>query len=266
MDRSAGRTASRVEPARSRGIQPTARRRARRPCGVARRAVRDRAAAARSLWRPRAPRPSSCSCRPARRLSYQPPARRPRLARTRFRASGPIRASEKGEPRLPRRPDHAHRTRTTPSTGRPKDPRRIPPATCRASTSTSKTSPTTAAAHQNVDSVATQYSDAAGEFANYNSHFAGRDRRHRPVSRQTAAKQATICLTDEQLQDRAEEIRRSNTACRTGLEHEYFILTPPESRRLLRSGRRSNARRARNAPPTAPITGSSTPNPKKKAR
>jgi hypothetical protein len=78
---------------------------------------------------------------------------------------------------------------------------------------------------QNVESVATQYSDAAAEFAAYNSHFAGAiiDTEKYPPSGCTAA---TICLTDAQLQA---ELTKYIAAHKLphDLTHEYFILTPP---------------------------------------
>jgi PKD repeat protein len=79
--------------------------------------------------------------------------------------------------------------------------------------------------HENVDSVATQYNDAAGEFANYNSHFAGElvDTDPYPANGCSAA---PICLTDAQIQT---EIKHYVTthALPEGLTTEYFLLTPP---------------------------------------
>jgi len=52
--------------------------------------------------------------------------------------------------------------------------------------------------HENTDSISAQYNDAAGEFANYNSHFGGAliDTDPYPANGCT---QATICLTDAQI-------------------------------------------------------------------
>ena len=78
--------------------------------------------------------------------------------------------------------------------------------------------------HQNVDSVASQYNDAAGEFAEYNSKFGGEllDKHGYPFNGCTSAPK---CLTDEQIQD---ELVRfiSEEHLPTGLNHEYFVLTP----------------------------------------
>jgi hypothetical protein len=78
---------------------------------------------------------------------------------------------------------------------------------------------------QNVDSVATQYKDAAGEFANYNSHFGGAliDTNPYPASGCSAA---TICFTDEQLRAEIKHYVEAHGLPRD-LTHEYFLLTPP---------------------------------------
>ena len=78
---------------------------------------------------------------------------------------------------------------------------------------------------QNVDSVATQYGDAAGEHANYNSTFGGVliDTNPYPPNGCTAA---PTCLTDEQLQAEPESYVKAHKLP-TDLTHEYFILTPP---------------------------------------
>ena len=79
---------------------------------------------------------------------------------------------------------------------------------------------------QNVDSVAAQYTNAAGEAAAYDSHFAGAiiDTDPYPANGCTAS---AICLTDEQIQA---ELTRYITAngLPSDLSHEYFVLTPPE--------------------------------------
>lgn len=80
--------------------------------------------------------------------------------------------------------------------------------------------------HGNVDSVAAQYNDAAGEFAAYESHFGGAivDTDPYPANGCT---RATICLTDAQLQEELEKYVIAH-ALPIDLSHEYFILTPPE--------------------------------------
>jgi hypothetical protein len=77
----------------------------------------------------------------------------------------------------------------------------------------------------NVDSVSTQYNDAAGDFASYDSHFGGAliDTHPYPPN---GCSEALICLTDAQLQ--AELMRFvKELALPTDLAHEYFLLTPP---------------------------------------
>ncbi|HTB69617.1 MAG TPA: hypothetical protein VK707_01375 [Solirubrobacteraceae bacterium] len=78
--------------------------------------------------------------------------------------------------------------------------------------------------HQNADSVAAQYNDAAGEFANYDVKFGGElvDEEEYPAS---GCSRAPICLTDEQIQA---EVARYVAAhdLPTGLGVEYFVLTP----------------------------------------
>ena len=79
--------------------------------------------------------------------------------------------------------------------------------------------------NQNVDSVATQYSDSSGEVANYASHFGGAliDTEKYPVSGCVAA---ATCLTDAQIQAEITRYVKANNLP-TGLAHEYFLLTPP---------------------------------------
>ncbi len=79
--------------------------------------------------------------------------------------------------------------------------------------------------HQNVDSVATQYTNGKGEPAAYDSHFAGEllDTEPYPAN---GCKRATICLTDEQLQAELSKYIAAN-GLPQDLGHEYFILTPP---------------------------------------
>ena len=78
----------------------------------------------------------------------------------------------------------------------------------------------------NVDSVAAQYNDSAGEFASYNSHYGGTfiDKQAYPTS---GCPGATICFTDAQI--RAELTRFvAEKGLPTDLAHEYFLLTPPK--------------------------------------
>jgi chitodextrinase len=79
--------------------------------------------------------------------------------------------------------------------------------------------------HENVDSVATQYNDAAGEFASYNSHFAGGlvDTETLPANGCT---KAPICLTTEQLEKVLKNFVEKEKLP-TDLAHEYFLLTSP---------------------------------------
>jgi hypothetical protein len=79
--------------------------------------------------------------------------------------------------------------------------------------------------NQNVDSVATQYSNGGGEPIAYDSHFAGAIVDTDPYPK-SGCKKATICLTDAQLQA---ELSSYITAhgLPQDLAHEYFLLTPP---------------------------------------
>ena len=78
--------------------------------------------------------------------------------------------------------------------------------------------------HENTDSVSAQYNDAAGEFANYDSHFGGAliDTDPYPAN---GCKQATICLTDAQLTAELVKFVKAQ-GLPTDLAHEYFLLTP----------------------------------------
>ncbi len=79
--------------------------------------------------------------------------------------------------------------------------------------------------HGNVDSVSSQYNDAGGEFAVYESHFGGAilDTDPYPAN---GCKRATICLTDAQLQAELSKYVTAHSLPRD-LAHEYFLLTPP---------------------------------------
>jgi len=79
--------------------------------------------------------------------------------------------------------------------------------------------------HQNVDSVSTQFNDAAGEFANYESRFAGAilDTNAYPAN---GCKRAPICLTDAQLRSELTAYAKGH-GLPVGLATEYFLLTPP---------------------------------------
>jgi hypothetical protein len=78
---------------------------------------------------------------------------------------------------------------------------------------------------ENVNSVAAQYNDTAGQFANYDSYFGGAiiDEDPYPAN---GCKQAAICLTDAQIDA---ELRSYLAAhgLPEDLAHEYFVLTPP---------------------------------------
>ncbi len=78
---------------------------------------------------------------------------------------------------------------------------------------------------QNVDSVATQYTDTSAQAANYDSHFAGAivDTDPYPAS---GCKVATICLTDAQIQAEIKSYVKAHSLPED-LTHEYFMLTPP---------------------------------------
>jgi hypothetical protein len=80
--------------------------------------------------------------------------------------------------------------------------------------------------HQNVDSVATQYNDAAGEFANYESHFGEAliDEDPYPVSGCAAA---VKCFTSTQIEKEIEKFVVKEKLPK-GLTTEYFLLTPPK--------------------------------------
>jgi hypothetical protein len=79
--------------------------------------------------------------------------------------------------------------------------------------------------NQNVDSVATQYTEEGGEAANYDSHFGGAliDTTPYPASGCAAA---PICLTDGQIQAEIKSYVKAH-GLPQGLAHEYFLLTPP---------------------------------------
>jgi IPT/TIG domain len=78
---------------------------------------------------------------------------------------------------------------------------------------------------QNTDSVLVQYKDSAGEHANYDSHYGGAliDTNPYPANGCFAA---AVCLTDTQLTAELASYIEAHKLP-TGLQHEYFILTPP---------------------------------------
>jgi hypothetical protein len=78
---------------------------------------------------------------------------------------------------------------------------------------------------QNVDSVATQYTNGGGEAVAYDSHFAGAIVDTAPYPK-NGCKKATICLTDAQLQAELDSYITAHNLPRD-LTHEYFLLTPP---------------------------------------
>jgi hypothetical protein len=80
-------------------------------------------------------------------------------------------------------------------------------------------------ARTNVDSVATQYNDASGTFANYDSHFGGALIDTNPYPKNGCTR-APICLTDAQLQKELTTFVKAK-GLPMDLAHEYFLLTPP---------------------------------------
>jgi hypothetical protein len=78
---------------------------------------------------------------------------------------------------------------------------------------------------QNVDSVATQYTNGSGEAVAYDSHFAGAIVDTDPYPK-NGCKKAPICLTDAQLQAELSGYIAAHALPRD-LAHEYFMLTPP---------------------------------------
>jgi hypothetical protein len=78
---------------------------------------------------------------------------------------------------------------------------------------------------QNVESVAGQYNDAAGEFASYDSHFGGAFSDTDPYPASGCAR-AAICLTDAQLRVELKSFVEAH-GLPHDLAHEYFLLTPP---------------------------------------
>jgi hypothetical protein len=82
--------------------------------------------------------------------------------------------------------------------------------------------------HQNVDSVSAQYNDLTGAFARYRTTFGGAlvDTDRYPATECPAAAPVTACLTDAQIQAELEHFVASRHL-KTGLSHEYFLLTPP---------------------------------------
>ena len=77
---------------------------------------------------------------------------------------------------------------------------------------------------QNVDSVATQYNDGAGKFANYDSHFGGAITDTDPYPPNGCAA-AAICLTDAQIRQELSSYIKAH-GLPQDLTHEYFVLTP----------------------------------------
>jgi hypothetical protein len=77
----------------------------------------------------------------------------------------------------------------------------------------------------NVDSIAIQYGDSAGELAHYNSQFASAISDTDPYPPSGCAA-AAICFTDGQLQAELRSYVESHSLPHD-LTHEYFLLTPP---------------------------------------
>jgi PKD repeat protein len=78
--------------------------------------------------------------------------------------------------------------------------------------------------HENVESVASQYDDYAGNFATYSSHFGGALSDEDPYPANGCTR-APICLTDAQLRAELKKFVTGH-ALPTDLSHEYFLLTP----------------------------------------
>ncbi len=78
---------------------------------------------------------------------------------------------------------------------------------------------------ENVDSVATQYNDAAGNIAGYSSRFAGRLNDADPYPA-NGCRDAPICLTTAQIEAELAHYVTAHGLPRDRL-HEYFVLTPP---------------------------------------
>jgi hypothetical protein len=78
--------------------------------------------------------------------------------------------------------------------------------------------------HQNTDSVASQYNDAEGQFANYNVKFGSELVDEDPYP-SNGCTRATICLSDAQLQAEISKFVAEH-GLPTGLGVEYFLLTP----------------------------------------
>src|SRR5271166_708842 len=77
----------------------------------------------------------------------------------------------------------------------------------------------------NVDSVAAQYNDAAGQHASYDSHFGGAKVDEDPYPANGCTR-ASICLTSAQIQTELKAFVQAEKLP-ADLSHEYFLLTPP---------------------------------------
>jgi hypothetical protein len=82
--------------------------------------------------------------------------------------------------------------------------------------------------HTNSDSVTTQYNDASGQVAAYNSSFGGTltDMQPLPSNGCPVKVAGHICFTDAQLQTVLDNFLTASNLPRD-LTHEYFLLTPP---------------------------------------
>ncbi len=81
--------------------------------------------------------------------------------------------------------------------------------------------------HTNSDSVSTQYNDANGNTAAYDSTFGGSFTDTDPLPPNGCpALQGDICLTDAQLQSELDQFLSAHNLPRD-LTHAYFLLTPP---------------------------------------
>jgi IPT/TIG domain len=90
---------------------------------------------------------------------------------------------------------------------------------------------------QNTDSLLVQYGNGGGEFANYNSQFAGAlsDTDPYPANGCSAA---VICMTDQQIRNEVSGFVESHKLP-TDLQHEYFLLTPAGVESCLQANEKS---------------------------
>jgi PKD repeat protein len=90
----------------------------------------------------------------------------------------------------------------------------------------------------NSDAVSTQYNDANGNTAAYNSHFGGTLTDTDPLPASGCPKAAfpnDICITDAQLQTEINSFLSAH-GLPADLSHEYFVVTPPDVASCFDSG------------------------------